>query len=54
MFVAQERREAILAFAERKFGVPEGCKDEDQLLSVFKAMAAIDGQSQQFHLHLSP
>ena len=29
LFVAQERRDAVLAFAERKFSVPRGCKDEN-------------------------
>ena len=42
MLVAQERRDAVLAFAERKFAVPAGSTDENYLLEVVKAMVEVD------------
>jgi len=58
MFVAKERREAILAFAERKFALPASGDGENDVfnepLEIIKAMAEIDSQSQSFYMHLSP
>ena len=54
MLVAMERREAVLAFAERKFTSYNKNNDELKLIDVVKAMAAIDGNSQSFYAHLSP
>ena len=54
MLVAMERREAILAFAERKFTSGNNNSDELKLIDVVKAMATLDRNSQSFYAHLSP
>lgn len=45
MLVARERREAVLAFATKKFSVPERCPIDDKLLEVVMAMFEIEAQS---------
>lgn len=53
MLVANERREAVLQFAETKFA-SQGSTDEHCLLDVVKAMAKVEKSSNTFFAHLAP
>ena len=54
MLVALERREAVKAFALKKFNQPTGTDDDNDLLSVVQALFKLEEETQNFITHLSP
>lgn len=54
MLVAMERREAVKAFAARKFAPADGSEDDGTVLEVLRAIFSFEAQSQNFFAHLEP
>ena len=54
MLVAMERREAVKAFAVRKFAPADGSEDDGTVLEVIRAIFAFEAMSQNFFAHLEP